>query len=74
MSKHNVICSCGKESCDHLTTNQRRDFLRGVYWVGGLLLTSPRMNKSQREVIEEQAYIAKDELEELGVTFKESDD
>jgi hypothetical protein len=35
----------------------------------GLLLTSPRMNKPQREVIEEQAYIAKDSLEALGVKF-----
>ena len=44
------------------------------YWLGYYnacreLLTSPRMNKPQREIIEEQAYIAKERLEKLGATF-----
>lgn len=74
MTEHNIICSCGKEGCDHLTVGQRRDFLAGVYWVCRHLTTSPRMNKPQRELIEEQATTAKDELEALGVTFGDGDD
>ena len=47
----------------------RRDFYAGAYEMGRLLLTSPRMNRPQREVIEEQAGICKEELEKLGVAF-----
>lgn len=45
------------------------DYLAGAYDMCRRLLTSPRMNKGQREVIEEQAYRVKDELEALGIEF-----
>jgi hypothetical protein len=48
--------------------------LHGAYQMCARLLTSPRFNKPQREVIEEQAYEVKDQLEALGVTFAEPDE
>jgi hypothetical protein len=42
-------------------------FLQGRYEQCRRLLTSPRMNKPQREIIEEEAYAVKDALEALGV-------
>jgi hypothetical protein len=55
------------------TTNPAEDYSeaywRGFYNACKLLGTSPRMNKPQREVITEQGYRAKDELEKLGVNF-----
>jgi hypothetical protein len=44
-------------------------FLKGRYQVLGQLLTSPRMHKAQRELIEELAYSTKDKLEQMGVAF-----
>jgi hypothetical protein len=46
-------------------------YLTGRYNTCRLLLTSPRMNRALREVIEEVAYRARDELEKRGVTFAE---
>lgn len=43
----------------------------GAYEMCALLLTSPRFNKAQREVIEGQAYVQKAKLEDLGMTFLE---
>lgn len=45
-------------------------YLAGAYEMCALLLTSPRFNKPQREVIEQQAYIVKDKLDALGMTFE----
>lgn len=72
--EHKVICSCGETGCPHLTADQRRDFLQGGYWMCRRLLTSPRLNKPQRELIGEQGYAVKDELEALGVVFTEDPD
>ncbi|MCW3019362.1 MAG: hypothetical protein JWN10_1670 [Solirubrobacterales bacterium] len=70
---HRLRCACGKpEGCEHLTTDQQRDFYSGAYEMGRLLLTSPRMRKAQREIIEDTALFAKDELEKLGVSFAEA--
>lgn len=54
--------------------NSRKAYLEGRYDMCRLLLTSPRMNRPQREVIEERAYEVMDELKELGVTFRERED
>ena len=43
--------------------------LRGAYEMCALLLTSPRFNRPQREVIEEQAHSVREQLEALGLTF-----
>ncbi len=45
--------------------------LSGRYDQCAQLLTSPRFNRPQRELIEDIAYGIKDELEALGVTFGE---
>jgi hypothetical protein len=44
-------------------------YLAGRYDQCALLLRSPRLNKPQREVIVDQAFAVKDELEALGVEF-----
>lgn len=49
----------------------RKHMLVGAYQMCDLLLHSPRFNKPQREVIETQALKVKDELEDLGVSFRE---
>ena len=46
--------------------------LSGAYSMCARLLTSPRFNRPQREIIEEQAYEAKDKLEALGVSFSDA--
>lgn len=43
----------------------------GGYEMCALLLTSPRLHRPQREIIEEQAYRLKAELESEGVQFIE---
>lgn len=53
---------------------ERIAYLSGRYDMCALLLTSPRMNRAQREVIEMVAYETKEKLEALGVTFTEVDD
>jgi len=60
-------------------TEQEKSLVQ--YWLGfynacKLLSTSPRMNKAQREVIEEQGYRAINELEKRGIKFatKQSND
>ena len=44
---------------------------QGAYQMCRLLLTSPRFNKPQRKIIEEQALDAKGRLEDDGVKFAE---
>ncbi len=46
--------------------------LQGRYDQCAQLLTSPRFNRPQRELIEDIAYSVKDELEALGVKFGEA--
>lgn len=48
--------------------------LRGSYEMCALLLTSPRFNRPQREVIEEQAHLVRGQLEALGITFDHAPD
>jgi hypothetical protein len=50
-------------------TDEREAFLRGAYKMCALLLTSPRFNKPQREIIETASLPIQDELEALGVEF-----
>lgn len=45
------------------------DYLTGKYDAYRLLLTSPRMNKPQRDVIEDLALDVKVKLEAAGVSF-----
>lgn len=45
-------------------------YLAGAYEMCALLLTSPRFNRPQREVIEQQAHIVKDRMVALGMTFE----
>ena len=45
------------------------DYLTGQYEAYRLLLTSPRMNKPQRDLIEDLALDVKEKLEAAGVTF-----
>ena len=52
-----------------LPNNRKVAARRGAYDMCRRLLTSPRFNTPQREVIEEQAYLVKEELEALGVSF-----
>jgi hypothetical protein len=47
---------------------------KGAYQMCRLLLSSPRLNKPQREIIEDQALNAKGRLEDLGVEFDEQHD
>jgi hypothetical protein len=47
----------------------RLDFYVGAYEMVRLLLTSPRFNKPQREILEEQGEICKERLEARGVIF-----
>lgn len=49
--------------------NEPTAFWRGYYDACRNLDRSPRMNKPQREVIHDQAAIARERLEELGVKF-----
>jgi hypothetical protein len=51
----------------------RLDFYAGAYEMARLLLTSPRFNKSQREILEEQGEICKERLETRGVSFAETE-
>jgi hypothetical protein len=44
-------------------------FDEGAYSMCKLLLTSPRFNRPQREIIEEQALEVKERLEKAGVSF-----
>jgi hypothetical protein len=44
-------------------------YLAGAYEMRARLLTSPRFNKSQREVIEEQAQLIKDKMNALNMSF-----
>lgn len=50
-------------------TAERIDYLQGRYDQCARLLTSPRMNRSQREVITDEALEVRAELERLGVAF-----
>jgi len=50
-----------------------KEYWAGYYDACKLLSTSPRMNKAQLEVIEEQGYKAKERLETLGVKFSEQE-
>lgn len=52
-------------------TMDRASYLQGRYDTCRLLLSSPRMNKAQSEVIRDLALAAKEELERLGVGFTE---
>lgn len=54
-----------------MTSIDRVSYLQGRYDVCRLLLTSPRMNKAQRDLIYEQGIEAKEELERLGQGFTE---
>ena len=45
-------------------------YLQGAYDMCRRLLTSPRMNRPQREIIEDEAYRIKATLEERGVEFE----
>lgn len=58
----------------HERDSQRIAYLTGRYDMCSLLLTSPRMNRPQRDVITDQAMTAKDELEALGVRFSEDEE
>lgn len=62
-----------EEHCPVPSREIEEAYLRGAYEMCGLLLTSPRMNKAQVEVIEEQAYKVKDRLEALGATFTDQE-
>lgn len=46
-------------------------YYQGAYDQCRRLLTSPRMKRPQVEIIEDEAYRLKDELEQRGVMFKE---
>ena len=67
-----LLCACGDWGCEHLTADQKRDFYSGAYEMARLLLTSPRMNRPQREIIEEVAGYAREHLEGLGVGFQDN--
>jgi|HubBroStandDraft_5_1064220.scaffolds.fasta_scaffold272647_2 hypothetical protein len=47
-------------------------YLRGGFEMCKLLLTSPRFNKPQQEIIREQASKKQEQLEALGVKFSEA--
>ena len=49
----------------------RLDFYAGAYEMVRLLLTSPRFNGSNREILEEQGKICQERLESRGVSFAE---
>lgn len=57
-------------STTNTSSDGERAFLLGQYEMCALLLSSPRFNRPQREVIEEQAYRVKERLEVLGVEFQ----
>lgn len=50
----------------------QREYLRGKYDMCRLLLTSPRMQKPQREIIEEQVYKVLDRLKALDSPLPET--
>lgn len=47
-------------------------YLKGRFEMCKLLSTSPRFNKPQTEIIEEQAHLERERLEALGVKFTEA--
>ena len=53
------------------TEGERRAHLIGAFQTCDRLLTSPRFNKPQREIIERFAYDIMDQLKAMGVEFKE---
>jgi len=52
------------------TEGEKRAHLIGAFQACDLLLTNPRFNKPQREIIERLAYTFMDQLKEMGVEFK----
>lgn len=53
-----------------MSDDERRTvYLQGAYDQCRRLLTSPRMNRPQREIIEDEALARKTELEAIGVQF-----
>lgn len=48
---------------------KRRIYLEGAYDMCRLLSTSPRMNRPQMKIIEEQAHRCRTRLEAIGVQF-----
>ena len=57
------------------TANARSqlDFYAGAYEMVRLLTTSPRFNRPQREILEDQGEICKERLEARGVSFTDTD-
>lgn len=49
-------------------------YYQGCYDQCRKLLTSPRFNRPQREIIEAEAWLLKEELESRGVRFEETAD
>ena len=54
---------------EFVARDQRRCYLIGRYDACATILTSPRMNRPQREVIQDVAGRVRDELEAIGVVF-----